>query len=92
MHFIPKGIVYLDFSLQICLRFLQKQKCIKKIINFKKSNQMKKLEISQMENLQGGVSMWKCYAGSFITGFGIGSLQPEVFAVGAIIAATYCPD
>ena len=64
----------------------------KKIINFKKSNQMKKLEISQMENLQGGVSMWKCYAGSFITGFGIGSLQPEVFAVGAIIAATYCPD
>ena len=61
MHFIPNGIFYLDFSLQICLRFLQKQKCIKKIINFKKSKQMKKLEISQMENLQGGNGIKGCY-------------------------------
>ena len=60
MHFIPKGIGGIDFSTQICLRFLQKQKCIKKIINFKKSNQMKKLEISQMENLQGAMRWRDC--------------------------------
>lgn len=73
MHFIPNGIVYLDFSLQICLRFLQKQKCIKKIINFKKSNQMKKLEISQMENLQGGWT--KCDSAFLMAAIGISTIE-----------------
>lgn len=53
---------------------------------------MKKLELTQMENLQGGSEApgWKCFASSFVTGFGIGSLQPEIFAAGFYGVITYC--
>ena len=73
MHFIPNGIVYLDFFIQICLKFLQKHKCIKKFyltLNFKK---MKKLEILQMENLQGGWT--KCDSAFLMAAIGISTIE-----------------
>ena len=42
-YFIPKGIGRIDFSTQICLKFLQKQKVLKKILtlNFKTNEKIR---------------------------------------------------
>ena len=42
-YFIPKGIGGIDFSTQICLKFLQKQKVLKELLtlNFKTNEKIR---------------------------------------------------
>lgn len=59
---------------------MKKHKRVKKNINFKKSNFMKKLDVMQMENLQGNGGR-KCYlAGVMLVASG------GLFATGVVMA------
>jgi hypothetical protein len=53
---------------------------------------MKKLEISQMENLQGGNVNWKCVGAAFMLGLGVGLIETGAGAVIAGIGGSYYYD